>query len=87
MRVSLADATPKEINAGADATVPDMQDPSAVLSVLEADQIVAAKQRTHFGRRKLSKRTRALLWALRVYVVIMLVLVVISAFRVIHPSP
>ncbi|HTZ74245.1 MAG TPA: hypothetical protein VMB47_10025 [Candidatus Aquilonibacter sp.] len=85
--MSLADATSKEINSAAEATVPDMQDPSAVLSVLEADQIVAAKQQTRFGRRKLSRGTRALLWALRVYVVIMLVLVVISAFRVIHPSP
>jgi hypothetical protein len=81
------DATPEETNAGADATAPDMQDPRAVLSVLEADQIVAAKQRTHFGRRKLSRRTRVLLWALRVYVVIMLVLVVIAAFRVVHSAP
>ncbi len=82
-----AGATPEEIKSGADATAPDMEDPRAVLSVLEADQIVAAKQRTHFGRRKLSRGTRALLWALRVYVVIMLVLVVISAFRVIHSAP
>jgi hypothetical protein len=85
--VNPADATPEEINTAADATAPDMEDPRAVLSVLETDQIVAAKQRTQFGRRKLSRGARALLWALRLYVVIMLVLVVISAFRVIHPSP
>jgi hypothetical protein len=87
MRVNPADATPEETNARADVTAPDMQDPRAVLSVLEADQIVAAKQRTRFGRRKLSKGTRVLLWGLRVYVVIMLVLVVISAFRMIHSAP
>ena len=69
------------------AAVPNMEDPRAVLSVLEADQIVAAKQRTHFGRKNLSKNTRLLLWGMRVYVVIMLVLVVISAFRVIHSAP
>ncbi|MGH9739695.1 MAG: hypothetical protein ACRD4X_14085 [Candidatus Acidiferrales bacterium] len=78
------DATPKKFKSDPDESAPDMKDPRAVLSVLEADQIVAAKQRTHFGRRKLSMGVRILLWGLRVYVVIMLVLVVISAFRVIH---
>jgi hypothetical protein len=87
MRVIPADATPNKIRSGGDATAPDMEDPRAVLSVLEADQIVAAKQRTQFGRRKLSRGARVLLWGLRVYVVIMLVLVVISAFRVIHSAP
>ena len=82
-----ADVTPEKTNAGADATAPNLEDPRAVLSVLEADQIVAAKQRTRFGRRHLSRGARALLWGLRVYVVIMLVLVVISAFRVIHSTP
>ncbi len=82
-----ADATPEELGGGAKAGAPDMDDPRAVLSVLEADQIVAAKQGTRFGRRKLSSGERVVLWGLRVYVVIMLVLVVISAFRVIHSAP
>jgi hypothetical protein len=82
-----AGAMPEDMENGADATAPDMHDPRAVLSVLEADQIVAAKQRTRFGRRKLSAGVRILLWGLRVYVVIMLVLVVISVLRVIHPAP
>lgn len=82
-----ADATPEKANGGAETAAPNMKDPRAVLSVLEADQIVAAKQRTHFGRRKLSRGARLLLWGLRVYVVVMLVLVVISAFRVIHSAP
>lgn len=80
-------AKPEEIENGSEATAPDMKDPRAVLSVLEADQIVAAKQRTHFGQRKLSTGVRMLLWGLRVYVVIMLVLVAISAIRVIHSTP
>ncbi len=64
-----------------------LQDPRAVLSLLEADQVVAAKRRTHFGRQKLSVKTRVLLWCLRVYVVAMLVIVAISvlqAFRAAH---
>lgn len=82
-----SDASRDQIARAAEAAVPNMHDPRAVLSVLEADQIVAAKQRMHFGRRKLSRGTRLLLWALRVYVVVMLILVVFAAFRVIHPSP
>jgi hypothetical protein len=60
-----------------------LQDPRAVLSMLEADQVVAAK-RTHFGRQKLSIGTRVLLWGLRVYVVVMLVIVAISVLRALH---
>ena len=81
------DMTPEEIATGAEESkTPDL-DAREMLSLLEADQLVAAKQRTHFGRRNLSAGARVLLWGLRVYVVIMLVLVVISAFRVIHAGP
>jgi len=68
-------------------STPDLKDPRVVLSLLEADQVVAAKQRTYFGRRQLSVGMRILLWGLRVYVVLMLILVLISAVRAIHPSP
>jgi hypothetical protein len=64
-----------------------LQDPRAVLSLLEADQVVAAKRRTHFGRKNLSFGTKALLWALRVYVVAMLVIVLISVYQAIHAAP
>jgi hypothetical protein len=85
--VTPKDARPKEVAPRTEgSSTPDL-DPRAMLELLEADQLVAAKQRTHFGRRQLSARTRLLLWGLRVYVVIMLVLVVISAFRVIHSGP
>jgi len=57
-----------------------------VLSLLETDQVVAAKQRTRFGRRKLSLGVRILLWGLRVYVVVMLVLVAVSVVRAVHPG-
>ena len=63
------------------AAAPDLKDPGVVLSLLEADQVVAAKQRTHFGRRNLSLGMRLLLWGLRVYVVVMIVIVVISAIQ------
>ena len=64
---------------------PDLEDPQVVLSLLETDQVVAAKQKTRFGPRKLSVGMRVLLWGLRIYVLAMLVLVVVSAIRAIHP--
>lgn len=63
---------------------PNLKDARVILSLLEADQTVAAKQRMHFGRRNLSLGAKVLLWGLRVYVVAMLVLVVISVARAIH---
>jgi hypothetical protein len=65
---------------------PDLKDPRVVLSLLETDQVVAAKQQTRFGRRNLSLGTRVLLWGLRIYVVAMLVLVLVSVVRAIHPA-
>ncbi|HXO44672.1 MAG TPA: hypothetical protein VN846_04330 [Candidatus Cybelea sp.] len=65
---------------------PDLKDPHVVLSLLEADQVVAAKQNTRFGPRKLSVGVRVLLWGLRIYVLAMLVLVVVSAIRAIHSA-
>ncbi|MDE3108956.1 MAG: hypothetical protein KGL02_03345 [Acidobacteriota bacterium] len=82
-----ADARPERIENDAYSAAPGIDDPQAVLSVLEADQIVAAKQRMHFGRRKLSRGVSILLWGMRVYVVIMMVLLVISAIRGIHSAP
>jgi hypothetical protein len=66
---------------------PDLADPRVVLSFLEADQVVAAKQRTHFGRRTLSLGVRVMLWGLRIYVIVMLVLVIVSAIRALHLAP
>jgi len=49
--------------------------PEAILSVLEEDQLVKAKERIHWGRIWLSPGVRVLLWGLRLYVVLMLVTV------------
>jgi hypothetical protein len=66
---------------------PDLKDPRVVLSLLETDQVVAAKQQTRFGRRTLSPGIKILLWGLRVYVVVMFVLVLVSVVRAIHSAP
>lgn len=66
--------------------VPDIKDPRVALSLLEADQVVAAKQRMHFGKRRFSPGIRVMLWGLRIYVVIMLMLVLISVIRAIHAA-
>ena len=67
--------------APAPAEPHDLADAGVVLSLLEADQVVAVKQRTRFGRRPLSRRLRILLWALRIYLLLMLVIVAISVCR------
>lgn len=61
----------------------NLKDPGVVLSLLEADQVVAAKRQSRFGPRKLSLGVRILLWGLRIYVVVMLILVVVSVYRAI----
>jgi hypothetical protein len=68
----------------ADDGQPHLEDPSVVLSLLEADQVVAAKQHMRFGRQRLSRGVRAMLWGLRVYVVVMLIIVLVSVLRAVH---
>ncbi|HEV2387144.1 MAG TPA: hypothetical protein VGS20_07800 [Candidatus Acidoferrales bacterium] len=61
--------------------------PELVMELLEPDQVVVAKRRTRFGRRRLGGGERALLWVLRVYVIAMQLLVlftVLRAFRAAH---
>ncbi len=55
-----------------------------VRSLLEEDQLVAFKQRTRFGRRKFSPGLKILLWALRIYVIGMLIIVIIQIVRTLH---
>lgn len=73
-----------EVDAVAGAVQPNLEDPRVVLTLLEADQVVAAKRRTHFGQRHLSVGVRVLLWGLRTYVVVMLLIVLVSVLRVAH---
>jgi hypothetical protein len=79
-----------DINAAEDAAAhslhPNLDDPQVVLSLLEADQVVAAKTRTRFGRSELSLGTRAMLWGLRVYVVVMLIIVVVSVYQALYAA-
>jgi hypothetical protein len=63
------------------AARPNLKDPRLVLSLLEADQVVAAKTQTRFGRRPLSRGIGAMLWGLRIYVLLMLVIVALSAIQ------
>lgn len=64
----------------------NLKDPRLVLSLLEADQVVAAKSQSRFGRRPLSLGTNAALWGLRIYVLFMMVIVVISVFQAVHAA-
>ncbi len=54
-----------------------------VHAVLEEDQLYAFKQKTHFGRREISPNLHILLWALRIYVLVMMVIVVVQILRII----
>jgi hypothetical protein len=67
------------------ATEPNLEDPRLVLSLLEADQVVAAKRQTHFGPREFSFGVRVLLWGLRIYVVLMMGIVLLSVLRALQP--
>ena len=69
-----------------DSGQPHLEDPRVVLSLLEADQVVAAKQQMRFGPQKLSRGVRVILWILRVYVVVMMVIVLISVLHAIQAA-
>jgi hypothetical protein len=58
--------------------------PETVLSLLEADQLFAAKQRALLGRAKLAPGTRVLMWCLRGYVILMLIVVVVAIVNATH---
>jgi hypothetical protein len=55
-----------------------------VHEVLEPDQFSTAKQ--PFGRQALSRRTILLLWVLRVYVVLMVLLVALQTWNAFHTA-
>jgi len=79
---------PVEANGtlAANSAKPNLADPRLVLSLLEADQVVAAKTQSHFGPRRLSAGVRALLWGLRIYVVLMLVIVLVSVIQALQAA-
>lgn len=76
--------TNPKADEGAQATWANLKDPRLVLSLLEADQVVAAKAQSRFGRRPLSPGMRVVLWGLRIYVLLMFVVVAISVMQTLH---
>ncbi len=58
--------------------------PDLVLSVLEMDQLVNAKQHTKFGRMKLTRGIRILLWSLRIYVIMMVLIVMLQILQTVN---
>lgn len=79
---------PEEVQVAAEArNREDLQvHPDLVLTLLEPDQVVVAKQRTRFGARRLTPKHKTILWGLRVYVVVMLVIVLISVIRAVQSA-
>lgn len=63
---------------------PAVQD-SWVLDVLEPDQLVGAKKE-HYPRARLGGGIRILMWAMRAYVIFMLVVVGYQVWVTIHAS-
>ncbi len=77
---------PSSTNNSTDSHVPHPHPVSGstlVRAVLEEDQLYAFKQKTHFGRRKISPGLNIILWALRLYVIIMMAMVVVQIIRTI----
>jgi hypothetical protein len=56
-----------------------------LLKVLEADNLLKM-QRQHYGRRQLSGRTLAVMWVLRIYAALMVIVVIYSVVLAIHPG-
>ncbi len=60
-----------------------VDDDAAVLAVLEPGQLAAARGK-RFGRRELTAGTQAVMWALRIYAVLMLVVVIYQVVLVVR---
>lgn len=55
--------------------------PELVRTLLEEDQLVEFKKHNRFPRRQLSIPLKILLWLLRIYVLVMLVIVALQIYR------
>lgn len=78
-------SAPSAMGAGADTTRDTAALVRGLLEVLEPEQLSAVKHTARVGRRALRPGTLVLFWALRVYVVVMLILVAHQTWIALHP--
>ena len=74
--------------AGGSRPSESQSDTTWVVEVLDADnlKLAEAKQTTSYGRARLGLATRVLMWAMRVYVLLSLILIVAQIYISLKPS-
>jgi hypothetical protein len=65
----------KQINSATDDAV-SREEVTSVMTALEPDQIISTKEQHHCRRRQLTRTEMVLFWALRIYLVFMVGVVV-----------
>ena len=65
----------KQINSTAESEA-SREEVASVMSALEPDQIISTKEHHHCARRRLTRTEMILFWALRIYLVFMVGVVI-----------
>jgi len=55
-----------------------------ILEVLEPEQLASAKREQHLGRLRLGRGTLLVLWALRLYVLLMVFIITYTIWQALH---